>query len=62
MEQAKSFRTTDCERLSRLKIFSWLTPPELTILGNSLAISNYRPGEVIFYESARSLFDMADEL
>jgi hypothetical protein len=51
MKQTKTFRTTDYERLGRLKIFSWLTPPELRTLGNSLTMSNYGRDEVIFRES-----------
>jgi hypothetical protein len=51
MNHLKTLRETDFERLSRLKIFSWLTPAELKVLGTSLATVNYRRREEIFRES-----------
>ena len=42
---------TDFLKLGRLKIFSWLNPVELGLLGNALATLNYRRHEVIFRES-----------
>ena len=40
-------RDTDLTRLARLKIFPWLTPAELKVLGASLALSSYKREEVI---------------
>jgi CRP/FNR family transcriptional regulator, cyclic AMP receptor protein len=51
MNQLKTPRETDFERLGRLKIFSWLTPAEMKVLGISLAMLNYKRAEVIFRES-----------
>ena len=51
MEQTKRFRAADHERLGRLKMFSRLSPPELSTLSNSLAMSDYGRDEVIFRES-----------
>jgi CRP/FNR family transcriptional regulator, cyclic AMP receptor protein len=45
-------REIDLEKLRRLKIFSWLTSPELVILGDSLALRNHKRGEVICDETA----------
>src|SRR5579863_8147939 len=47
MNNAKTLRETDFEKLGRLKIFSWLSPAELKVLGASLEMVNYRPHEVI---------------
>jgi len=49
---AKTLIENDCEKLGRLKIFSWLNPVEIRVLGTSLAMLNYRKREVIFRESA----------
>jgi Crp-like helix-turn-helix domain len=51
MNNLKTPRETDFEKLGRLKIFSWLTPAELKVLGTSLAMLNYKRHEVIFGES-----------
>jgi CRP/FNR family cyclic AMP-dependent transcriptional regulator len=51
MNNLKTPRETDFDKLGRLKIFSWLTPAEVKVLGNSLAMLNYRRREVIFRES-----------
>jgi CRP/FNR family transcriptional regulator, cyclic AMP receptor protein len=51
MNHLKTLRETDLERLGRLKIFSWLTPAEVNVLGASLAMLNYKPGEVISRQS-----------
>ena len=51
MNHLKTLRETDLERLGRLKIFSWLTPAEVKVLGNSLAMSNYERRQVMFCES-----------
>lgn len=47
MNNLKTLRETDFEKLGRLKIFSWLTPPELKVLGASLETLNYKRREVI---------------
>jgi CRP/FNR family cyclic AMP-dependent transcriptional regulator len=52
MNHLKTLRESDLERLGRLDIVSWLTPPELEVLSASLAKSNYERGEVIFRGSA----------
>jgi CRP/FNR family cyclic AMP-dependent transcriptional regulator len=52
MKNLKTLRETDFEKLGRLKIFSWLNPAEVKVLGASLAMLNYKRREVIFRESA----------
>jgi hypothetical protein len=52
MNRFKPFYETDFERLSRLKIFSWLNPAQVKALSAWLVMSNYARGEVIFDESA----------
>jgi Crp-like helix-turn-helix domain len=47
MNHLKTLREIDFERLSRLKIFSWLTPTEVKLLGASLAMLTYKSEEVI---------------
>jgi len=51
MNNLKTLRETDFEKLGRLKIFSWLTPAEVKVLGTSLSMLNYKRREVIFRES-----------
>jgi CRP/FNR family transcriptional regulator len=51
MNHQKRLRLIDLERLGRLDVFSWLTPPQLKVLSASLEKMNYRRGEVIFLES-----------
>jgi len=48
----KTLRETDFDKLGRLKIFSWLNPAEVKLLGTSLAMLNYKRRDVIFRESA----------
>jgi CRP-like cAMP-binding protein len=52
MNYLKSLRETDFDKLARLKIFSWLSPPEVKALGSSLKMQNFQRNEVIFRESA----------
>ena len=52
MNNLKTVRETDFEKLGRLKVFSWLNPSEVRVLGTSLAMLNYKRREVIFRESA----------
>ncbi len=51
MNSLKTLREIDCERLGRLKIYSWLTPAEVKLLGASLEMLTYKPEEVISLES-----------
>jgi len=51
MNHLKTLRETDFEKLGRLKIFSWLNPAEVKLLGTSLAMLNYKRRDVIFRES-----------
>ena len=52
MINLKTLREADFEKLGRLKIFSWLNPAEVKVLGASLTMFNYKRREVIFRESA----------
>jgi hypothetical protein len=56
MNNLKTSGETDFEKLGRLKIFSWLNPAEVKVLGTSLKMLNYRNGEVFLRES-----EFADE-
>jgi CRP-like cAMP-binding protein len=51
MNNVKTLRETDFEKISRLKVFSWLSSSELKVLGSSLAMLNYKRGEAISDES-----------
>jgi CRP/FNR family transcriptional regulator, cyclic AMP receptor protein len=51
MNNIKTLRETDFEKLGRLKIFSWLSPSEVKALGGSLEMKNFERNEVIFRES-----------
>jgi CRP-like cAMP-binding protein len=55
MNNVKTLRETDLEKLGRLKIFSWLSPPELKLLGSSLRMENFQRNEVIFHEAKANL-------
>jgi CRP-like cAMP-binding protein len=52
MNNLKTLRETDFEKLGRFKVFSWLSPAEVKVLGTSLAMLNYKRREVIYRESA----------
>jgi len=54
MKHFKTRREPDFERLGRFKVFSWLTPVEVKVLTTSLAMMNYKRGEVISRESTRA--------
>src|ERR1700730_10833184 len=56
MNRSKTLQETDFEKLGRLKIFSWLNPAEVKVLGTSLKMLNYKRGEVFLRES-----EFADE-
>jgi CRP-like cAMP-binding protein len=51
MNNPKTLRETDFDKLERLKIFSWLNPAELKVLGASLEMLNYKRREVILRDS-----------
>jgi CRP-like cAMP-binding protein len=51
MNNFKTLRETDFEKIGRLKIFSWLTPAELKVLGTSFEMLNYKRREVILRDS-----------
>ena len=46
----KRARETDLDRLSRLKVLSWLSPPELRLLASALALSIYKRRAIILRE------------
>ena len=50
MNNLKTLRETDSDRLGRFKIFSWLNPAEVKVLGTSLVMLNSKRHEVIFRE------------
>jgi CRP-like cAMP-binding protein len=47
LNERKSFRQTDLDRLTQLKTLSWLSASELTLLVGALALANYKRSEVI---------------
>lgn len=51
MNNLKTLRETDLEKLGRLKIFSWLSPAEVKVLGSTLNVENFERNEVIYQES-----------
>jgi len=52
MNNFKTLRETDLEKLGRLKIFSWLSAAEIKVLGSSLKMQNFQRNEVVLLESA----------
>ncbi len=52
MNELKSHRDTDFDRLKRLKALSWLSTSELTLLVGALALANFKRREVILREAA----------
>jgi CRP-like cAMP-binding protein len=52
LNELKSHRDTDLDRLSRLKALSWLSTAELTLLVSALALANFKRREVILREAA----------
>jgi len=52
LNEKKSSRETDLERLSQLKALSWLSPSELTLLVRALTMANYKRHAVILSEVA----------
>jgi CRP-like cAMP-binding protein len=54
LSEKKASRETDLDRLSRLKILSWLSPPELKLLASALSYSNYKRQELILRDVAQA--------
>jgi CRP-like cAMP-binding protein len=54
LNEPKSPKQTDLERLSRLKALSWLSHSELGLLVSVLALGNFKRREVIVLEGAMS--------
>ena len=54
LNEKKTSRETDLDRLSRLKILSWLSPSELKLLGTALAFSNYKRHTLIMSDVAQA--------
>jgi hypothetical protein len=52
MNNFKTFRETDLEKLGRLRIFSWLSVAEIEVLRRSLKMQNFQRNEVALLESA----------
>jgi len=51
LNELKSHRDTDFDRLSRLKALAWLSTSELTLLVSALALANFKRREVILRET-----------
>jgi CRP-like cAMP-binding protein len=54
LSEKKASRETDLERLSRLKVLSWLSPSELKLLGSALSLSNYKRHALILRDVAQA--------
>ena len=54
MNEKKTSRESDLERLSRLKVLSWLSPSELELLAGALAFSNYKRHALILRDVAQA--------
>ena len=52
LNEKKSSRETDLDRLSRLKALSWLSPSELKLLLSALSLSNYKRHALILRDVA----------
>src|SRR6202171_218384 len=52
LNELKSHRDTDLDRLSRLKALSWPSTAELNLLVGALALANFKRREVILREAA----------
>ena len=52
LNETKTLRDTDLNKLSRLKALSWLSASELTLLVGALAASNFGRHEIILREAA----------
>ena len=52
MNEKKTARETDLDRLGRLKALSWLSPSELKLLVSALSLSNYKRHALILRDVA----------
>ena len=52
LNEKRTPRETDLDRLSRLKALSWLSPSELKLLASALSLSNYKRHALILREAA----------
>jgi CRP-like cAMP-binding protein len=52
LNEKKTSRETDLDRLSRLKALSWLSPSELKLLVSGLSLSNYKRHALILRDVA----------
>jgi hypothetical protein len=52
LNEKKTARETDLDRLSRLKVLSWLSPSELKLLASALSLSNYKRHALILRDAA----------
>ena len=52
LNEKKTARETDLDRLSRLKALSWLSPSELKLLASALSLSNYKRHALILRDVA----------
>ena len=51
LNEKKTARETDLDRLSRLKVLSWLSPSELKLLASALSLSNYKRHALILRDA-----------
>jgi hypothetical protein len=54
LNERNTSRETDFDRLSRLKVLSWLSSSKLTLLARALAVANHKRHAVILREAALS--------
>ena len=54
LNEKKTSRETDLDRLSRLKVLSWLSPSELKLLASALSLSNYKRHALILRDVAQA--------
>jgi len=54
LSEKKASRETDLDRLSRLKVLSWLSPSELKLLASALSFSNYKRQALILRDVAQA--------
>jgi len=52
LNEKKTSRETDLDRLGRLKVLSWLSPSELKLLASALSLSNYKRHALILRDVA----------
>src|SRR5208282_2586291 len=54
LNEKRASRETDLDRLSRLKVLSWLSPSELKLLASALSLSNYKRHALILRDVAQA--------